>query len=137
MNKRVIVVGAGASGMLAAGRASEMGAEVLLLEKMERPGQKLLISGKTRGNLTNTKELDQFIAMYGENGTFLYRAFHRFFREDLLALLGRYGVETKVEPGGRVFPASDDARDVVRALERYLADNGVTLLTRSRVKDIL
>jgi predicted flavoprotein YhiN len=118
--------------MMAAGRAAEMGARVLLLEKTDGPGKKILISGKTRCNLTNTRPLDEFIAMYGPNGRFLHGAFSRFFRDDLLALLRRYGVETKDERGGRVFPASDDAGDVVRALERYLRDGGVRLETRTK-----
>jgi len=129
ITKRVIVVGAGASGMMAAGRAAELGANVLLLEKTTRPGNKILISGKTRCNLTNAKELDEFIAMYGSNGRFLYSAFNCFFRDDLLAFLRRYGVETKSERGGRFFPASDDARDVVKVFEQYMADHGVQLRT--------
>jgi hypothetical protein len=137
VTEQVIVVGAGASGMMAAGRAAELGADVLLLEKTEHPGQKILISGKARCNLTNIKDQDDFIAMYGQNGHFLYSTFSRYFRDDLLALLGRYGVETKTERGGRIFPASDDARDVVRALERYLAGNGVRTQTCARVTDIL
>ncbi len=135
-SKRIIVIGAGASGMMAAGRAAELGAEVLLLEKTERTGKKLLISGKTRCNLTNAKELGDFIGMYGENGRFLYPVFRRFFRDDLLSLLKRYGIETKVERGGRIFPASDDAGDVVSAFERYMADHGVRLLTGVRVTEI-
>jgi len=133
----VAVIGAGAGGMMAAGRAAEVGAAVLLLEKMDRPGRKILISGKTRCNLTNARELEDFIAMYGANGRFLYRAFHRFFRDDLLALLGRYGLETKTERGGRIFPASDDAGDVVRALRSYLADGKVKMRTGVRVNKIL
>ena len=86
MNNNLIVIGAGASGMAAAGRAAESGASVLLLEKTEQPGKKILISGKTRCNLTNSKELDEFIKMYGENGRFLYPAFHRYFRQELLDL---------------------------------------------------
>lgn len=122
--------------MMAAGRAAELGANVILLEKMEHPGKKILISGKTRCNLTNSKELDDFIAMYGTNGRFLYNAFHRFFRDDLLVFLRRYSVETKTERGGRIFPASDDARDVVSAFERYLADYSVQLRTGIRVTAI-
>ncbi|MFH0768116.1 MAG: NAD(P)/FAD-dependent oxidoreductase [Chloroflexota bacterium] len=137
ISKRVIVIGAGAGGMMAAGRAAEMGASVLLLEKTERPGKKILISGKTRCNLTNTKELDDFILMYGSNGRFLYSAFHRFFRDDLLAFLRRYGVETKVERGGRIFPASDDARDVVQVFEQYMTGNGVQMRIGIRVTNIL
>ena len=122
--------------MMAAGRAAESGASVLLLEKTGHPGNKILISGKSRCNLTNSKELDDFIAMYGPNGRFLYSAFHHFFRDDLLALLKRHGVETKTERGGRVFPASDDARDVVKTLERYMADHNVQLRTDTPVTGI-
>ena len=135
--KQVIVIGAGASGMMAAGRAAELGAKVLLLEKTERPGKKILISGQTRCNLTNITDLESFIAMYGSHGRFLYSAFHHFFRDDLLVFLKRYGVATKAEPDGRIFPASDDARDIVNAFERYLADSGVEMQTRAKVTDIL
>ncbi len=135
--RQVIVIGAGASGLMAAGRAAESGAAVLLLEKTERSGKKILISGKTRCNLTNARELGEFVAMYGPNGRFLYKAFKSYFREELMAFLSKYGVETKTEDDGRVFPASDDARDVVRALERYLADGGARLQTRVPVTRIL
>jgi len=135
--KRVIVVGAGAGGMMAAGRAAELGAPVLLLEKTDGPAKKLLISGKTRCNVTNARELDDFIAMYGKNGRFLYRAFNSFFRDDLLDFLRRYGVETKTERGGRIFPESDDARDVVRAFDRYMKEHGVALQTNTRVTGIV
>lgn len=136
-NKQIIVIGAGAAGMIAAGRAAEKGARVLLMEKMEQPGKKILISGKTRCNLTNTRELDDFITAYGTNGRFLYSAFHRFFREDLLTFLKKYGVETRVERGGRIFPVSDDARDVVGVFQKYLSDYAVQFKTNSRVTDIL
>ncbi len=123
--------------MLAAGRAAEAGAKVLLVEKNASPGNKILISGKTRCNITNSKELEEFIPMFGTNGRFLYNAFGRFFRDDLLAILKRYGVETKTERGGRIFPVSDNAEDVVKALMRYLSDNGVGMHTGIRVTDIL
>jgi hypothetical protein len=135
-DKQVIVIGAGASGMMAAGRAAELGAEVLLLEKMKRPGKKILISGQTRCNLTNSRELNDFIAMYGINGRFLRNVFHSYFRDDLLAFLRRYGVETKTEPDGRIFPASDDARDVVKAFKRYMADHRVQMRTGIRATGI-
>jgi len=136
IDKQVIVIGAGASGMMAAGRAAELGAEVLLLEKMKRPGKKILISGQTRCNLTNSRELNDFIAMYGINGRFLRNVFHSYFRDDLLAFLRRYGVETKTEPDGRIFPASDDARDVVKAFKRYMADHRVQMRTGIRATGI-
>jgi len=137
ISKKVIVVGAGASGMMAAGRAAELGATVLLLEKMGEPGKKILISGKTRCNLTNTKELDDFIAMYGPNGPFLHSAFGRYFRDDLLTFLRYYGVETKAERGGRIFPVSDDAADVTKAFQRYLSDHAVQMQTGVQATDIV
>jgi predicted flavoprotein YhiN len=137
LHKTVIVIGAGASGMMAAGRAAESGAAVLLLEKTAEPGKKILISGKTRCNLTNSKELDEFITMYGVNGNFLYHAFNHYFRNDLLEFLSRYGVETKTERGGRIFPVSDNAQDVVGAFKRYLSDNKVQIKTGVSVDKIL
>ena len=135
--KTIIVVGAGAGGMMAAARASELGSAVLLLEKTDQPGKKLLISGKSRCNLTNTKGLESFLAMYGANGSFLRQVFHRYFREELLAFFRQYGVETKVERGGRVFPVSDDARDVVTALKHCLAARGVKISIHTKVKSII
>ena len=121
-NKQIIVIGAGAAGMMAAGRAAECGANVLLLEKTTRPGQKILISGNGRCNLTNSGDFDTFIAHYGTNGRFLYSAFDRFFREELMEFLQRYGVECKTEPDGKVYPVTDNARDIVRVFEKYLND---------------
>ncbi len=133
----VVVIGGGAAGMMAAGRAAETGARVLLLEKTDGLGKKILISGNGRCNLTNDREMDGFISMYGPNGRFLYGAFHQFFREDLLEFFHRYGVETRTEEGGRIFPASDDARDVAKALQRYVTDHGVEVRTRARVTAIM
>jgi predicted flavoprotein YhiN len=133
----IVVVGAGASGMMAAGRAAELGASVLLLEKMSEPGRKILISGKGRCNLTNGKELDRFVLMYGNNGRFLYPAFKAFFRDELLAFFVKYGLETMIERDGRIFPASGDAHDVVLALEKYLRAGNAHLRPRSRVSEIV
>ncbi len=140
MNKNllydVVIVGGGAAGLLAAGRAGQLGCRVLLLEKMEKPGKKILVSGKTRCNLTNAAELKDFIAKYGVNGRFLYSAFHHFFRQELLNFFAGYGVETKQERGGRIFPVSDNAHDVVRALECYLADEKVEIKLNSSVTSV-
>lgn len=136
-SRDVIVIGGGASGMMAAGRAAEMGAKAVLIEKTDGLGKKILISGKSRCNLTNSRELNDFFPMYGPNGRFLHGAFHRFFREDLLSLLHRFGVETKTERGGRIFPASDDATDVVKALRLYMKEGGVKVLVNSPVSEIL
>ncbi len=122
--------------MMAAGKAAEAEAKVLLLEKMERPCKKILISGQTRCNVTNSKELDDFIITMGPNGRFLYGAFHHYFRDDLLAFLKRYGVETKTEADGRIFPASDNAGDVTNALREYTADHKVQLITDIRATGI-
>jgi predicted Rossmann fold flavoprotein len=137
MARRVIVVGAGAAGLMAAGRAAECGADVLLLEKTSEAGKKILVTGKGRCNLTNTAPLRQFIRYYGSNGQFLRNAFHRFFRPELIDLLARYGVETKEERGGRVFPVSDDATDVRNALLRYAEGQGAEVRYRAEVNRVL
>ena len=136
VTNRVIVIGAGASGMMAAGRAAESGADVLLLEKMPQPGKKLLISGKSRCNLTNSRDMEDFIMMYGPNGRFLYSAFHRFFRDDLLFLLRQYGIETVTERGGRIFPVSGDAGDMVKALRHYIGEHKVRYHPNIRITGI-
>lgn len=133
----VVVIGGGASGMVAAGRAAEMGADVVLLEKTNRPGNKMRLTGNRRGNLSNAMEMEDFISTFGDNGRFLRHAFHRFFRDDLLGLLWRYGLETKTEADGRIFPVSDRAEDVASALEQYMEEEGVHQRTNSRVTGIL
>lgn len=132
----VIVIGAGASGLMAAGQAAASGARVLLLEKMDRPARKLRISGKGRCNLTNTVELPQFIARYAAGGDFLRQAFARFFAPDLVAFMDEIGVRTVVDRGGRVFPAADDANVVVAALLRWCEKNGVTLRLGQKVSGL-
>ena len=127
MSKRVIVVGAGAAGLMAAGRAAELGADVLLIEKMREAGNKILVSGKERCNLSNAAPLEKFLAHYGPQGQFLRNAYYRFFREELLALLARYGVETQVERGGRIFPTSGEAAEVRNALVRYVTQHGAEI----------
>jgi hypothetical protein len=133
---KVIVVGGGAGGMMAAGRAAERGAGVLLLEKTDRLGNKVRVSGQSRCNVTNTDDLEAFLEAFGRNGRFLHGAFHRFFRTELLAFLARHGVETKIERGGRIFPASDKAADVVRAFETALRARRVEIQTNARVESI-
>jgi len=135
--RRVIVIGAGPAGLMAAGQAAEQGATVLLLEKMDRPGRKLRITGKGRCNLTNVAPLSDFIAHFGPNGRFLRQAFSRFFTPDLVAFLQGLDVPTVTERGGRVFPASQEATDVVDALVRWVRERGVTLRARSQVEHLL
>lgn len=105
--------------MMAAGRAAELGARVVLLEKMGRVGMKLAITGKGRCNLTNGGDLPTFIENYNHNGKFLYNAFSRFFNGDLIRFFQARGVPTIEERGKRVFPSSNRAQDIVRALREY------------------
>lgn len=133
----VVVIGGGAAGLMAAGRAAQGGARVLLLEKKDSCGKKILVSGKTRCNLTNASDLENFIAMYGPNGRFLHGAFSRFFRPELLAFFERHGLATKVERGGRIFPVSDDAGDVVHVFQKYLTENKVRTIFNARVNSVM
>jgi predicted flavoprotein YhiN len=137
LKKRIVVIGAGAAGMMAAGRAAETGADVLLLEKTERPGKKILISGNGRCNLSNTCDLETFILQYGPNGRFLSSVFRRFFRDDLISFLHRYDVETVVKYGNKIYPASQNAREIVRVFVSYLEDNNVTIKYNTAVNHIL
>ena len=132
----IIVIGGGAAGLMAAGRAGALGARVLLLEKTDDCGKKILVSGKTRCNLTNSAELKKFISMYGVNGRFLHSAFHRFFCPELLGFMESHGLATKVERGGRIFPVSDNARDVVNVFKKYLAAGNVQVKLNTRVISI-
>jgi predicted Rossmann fold flavoprotein len=104
---------------------------------MKRPGNKLRITGKGRCNLTNVTPLSEFIAHFGPNRRFLRQAFSRFFTPELMAFFEELGVRTVTERGGRVFPASERAQDVVDALVRWVGERGVTLRTRSPVKQLL
>ncbi|MDA3821486.1 MAG: NAD(P)/FAD-dependent oxidoreductase, partial [Bacteroidales bacterium] len=100
-NFDIIVVGAGPAGLMAAGRAAECGAKVLILEKMRQEGRKLLITGKGRCNITNAAPVSEFITHVYPNGRFLKHAFSQFFSKDIIDLLARYGTESTLERGGR------------------------------------
>lgn len=128
MSRRVIVVGGGAAGMMAAISAAERGASVTLLEPNERLGKKLNITGKGRCNVTNDADLETLLANTPRNGKFLYSAFSRFDGRDAMAFFEDLGVPLKVERGNRVFPVSDRAFDVSAALERKLKHLGVRLV---------
>ena len=126
---RLVVAGGGAAGLMAAGQAALCGAEVVVLEKMGRPGRKLCITGKGRCNLTNVAPLPEFLGHFGPTAPFLRQAFHRFFTPELLEFLRELGLAVVTERGGRVFPASGKAPEVLAALERWLARCGATIRT--------
>jgi len=135
--QRVIVIGGGPAGLMAAGQAAEAGAETLLLEKMKRPGLKLCITGKGRCNITNITELPDFISHFGKTGTFLRQAFARFFNADLMEFLGELGLELVSERGGRIFPASGKATDVQSVLLQWNKRVGVEIKNSVPVDKIL
>ncbi len=137
MNKKVIVIGAGAAGTMAAGVAAENGADVLLLERNEKIARKVLITGKGRCNVTNNvSDVQSFIQNIPGNGRFLYSAFSTFDNHDVMNFFEEYGVLLKVERGDRVFPVSDKAMDIVDALNRYISNAGVQRKTE-RVIELL
>jgi hypothetical protein len=133
----LIVVGGGAAGMMAAGIAANRGKEVLLLEKNEQLGKKILITGKGRCNLTNDCGIEEIIKNFPDNGKFLYSALYTFSNWQLKDFFNKLGVKTKVERGDRVFPVSDSARDVVEALKRFIKDAGVEVKLKTSVEKII
>ncbi|MCD6161878.1 MAG: NAD(P)/FAD-dependent oxidoreductase [candidate division Zixibacteria bacterium] len=137
IKNRVIVIGAGAAGLMAAGQSALSGAKTLILEKKGSPGCKLSITGKGRCNLTNIAKQSEFIARFGRNGNFLRQAFSRFYAPELIEFFEKLGVPTVTERGGRVFPVSDDANDIVNALTRWAIECGAALQTKSPVQRLL
>lgn len=135
--KKILVVGAGASGLFAAGRAASLGAQVRLLEKMKYPGLKLRITGKGKCNLTNIAPLERFLDQFGREGRFLRSAFQVFFAPELMAFLEKLGIPLEVQRGGRVFPASGGAPDLVKALVDWNISEGVRLEPSTEVESLL
>ena len=133
---RIAVIGGGPAGMMAAYAAAGNG-QVTLFEKNEKLGKKLFITGKGRCNITNARPQEDFFANIPGNAKFLFSAFRAFSNEQLLELLQQYGLETKVERGGRVFPASDKSSDVIRTLQNMLRDAGVQVRLNTHVQQIL
>ena len=133
----VIIIGAGPAGLLAAGRAAENGAKVLVLEKMRQEGRKLLITGKGRCNITNSAPIGDFITHVYPKGRFLRNAFSQFFSQDIIDLLQKYGVEATLERGGRYFPASNSSADVLQAFLKWLKDLKVDILCAYKVEKLI
>lgn len=138
MVKKVIVIGAGAAGTMAAGVAAQNGAEVVLLERNEKIARKVMITGKGRCNVTNNvTDTQEFISNIPGNGRFLYGAFSSFNSQDTIDFFESYGVPLKVERGNRVFPVSDKAVDIVDALNKYITTNKVQKKTERVTKLIV
>lgn len=137
MGRKVIVIGAGAAGTMAAGAAAQSGAEVVLFERNEKIARKVMITGKGRCNVTNNvADTQEFISNIPGNGRFLYGAFSSFNSQDTIDFFESYGVPLKVERGNRVFPVSDKAVDIVDALNKYITINKVQRKTE-RVTDLI
>ena len=134
---RVAVIGGGAAGLLAAGRLAQRSRRVALIEKNPMLGKKLRITGKGRCNVTNACEVEDMLRHVPANARFLYSAFYSFTNDDLIALLREYGVETKVERGGRVFPVSDKAKDVVEGLKRFALQSQNVRVMKKEVKELI
>ena len=135
--KRVVIIGGGAAGLMAAVIAGREGAQVILLEKMNYLGKKMGITGKGRCNVTNAAPMSEFIKNTPGNGKFLYGAYERFSNQDLLQLLNEAGLETKVERGGRVFPTSDSALDVRNTFMKLLKSYGVDVHLEEGAQEII
>lgn len=136
MDFDVIVIGGGPAGMTAAGTAAAYGAKTVLVEKNEKLGKKLYITGKGRCNVTNAAPIRDFMEQIPGDGRFLYSAFSAFNNEDLRTFLHQNGVKTKVERGGRVFPESDKSSDVIRVFSDY-AKTGQAVLLKTKVAGLL
>ena len=134
---KVAVVGGGAAGMIAAVFSARNGNETILLEQNEKLGKKLYITGKGRCNLTNACGWEEFFQNIPRNPRFLYSARSFFGPEDIISLVEKGGIPTKTERGKRVFPVSDKSSDIIKALSKTLASEGVSVRLNSRVKEII
>lgn len=133
----VVVIGGGAAGMIAAITSAKLGNKVTLIEKKSSLGNKIKITGKGRCNLTFDGDIDDFKSNIVKNYKFMYSSFNNFNNNDIVEYFECLGVKTKVERGGRIFPVSDKAEDVVYALEKELKNNNVKVLYNSSVKDLI
>ena len=134
---KVVVIGGGPAGMVSAISAARNKNEVVLLEKNNSLGRKLLITGKGRCNITSSLDMNDFISNIPGNGRFLFSVFQSFTNNDIIELLRKNGVEVKEERGNRIFPLSDKAEDVLNALIREMKRNNVKIKTNSKVTKIL
>ncbi|MEG1415962.1 MAG: NAD(P)/FAD-dependent oxidoreductase [Clostridium sp.] len=135
--KQVVVVGAGPAGMMAAIKSAEKGNKVLLIEKNDKIGKKMFITGKGRCNVTSNKDVEDIIKNIPGNGIFMYSSLYTFTNQDVMDMIESKGVKLKVERGDRVFPESDKSSDIIRCFEKYLQENSVKIMLKSKVEDII
>lgn len=135
--KKVIVIGGGPAGMMAAGQAALRGNSVTLIEKMNKVGRKLYITGKGRCNVTNAVDPEGLIANTPGNPYFLYSAFYTFNSNSTMEFFEKLGVPVKVERGNRVFPKSEKSNDIVKAMESFVKNSGCKIMYETEVKDII
>ena len=134
---KVIVIGGGPAGMVASVASAEKGNQVVLLEKMDRLGKKLLITGKGRCNITSSLEMEEFIKNIPGNGKFLYSCFQRYTNQDIIEFLRKQGLETKEERGNRIFPVTDKSVDVLNCFIKRLKELDVQIKFNTNVMEIL
>lgn len=134
---RTIVIGGGPSGMMAAITSAKEGNEVILLEKMESCGKKILISGKGRCNITSSLDMEDFIKNIPGNGRFLYSAFKNFTNKDIIKMLEDNNIKVKEERGNRIFPISDKATDVLNVFIKEMEKNNVKVINKAKVIEII
>lgn len=136
MMKRIAVIGAGPAGLLAAAYAKNENTSVEIFDGNEKVGKKLFLTGKGRCNITNIASKEEFMQNIPRNPRFLYSAFNTFFNSDIISIIEKNGVPTKVERGGRVFPASDKSSDVIKALLKFVSGRGVNINLNTRIKSV-
>ena len=134
---KVVIIGGGPAGMMAAITASSNGNKVILIEKMKSLGRKLLITGKGRCNITSSLPIEEFIKNTPGNGKFLYSCFQNFTNNDIIKFLKEEGLEVKEERGNRIFPVTDRSKDVLECFERKLKKNNVEIHYNEKVEKIL
>ncbi|MCF7790954.1 MAG: NAD(P)/FAD-dependent oxidoreductase [Victivallales bacterium] len=138
MTNSTVVIGGGPAGMMAAVHSARNGNNVMILEKNSTPGTKLLMTGKGRCNITNAEtSTEKFLLQFGKNGKFLINAFHRFGVTETIKFFNQHNLDTKVERGGRIFPTSDNAKDVQNVFFKLIKEKNIELKLNSSVRELI